>query len=139
MQKYAEQIAEEDRVVGKHIYANLYECNVSVISDEKKLSEIVKKAAELANAILYELKVWKFGGSKGGVSVIGLVLESHIAIHTWPKYKFATVDVYTCGAHTDPWKAFRYIVSQLKPKNFSVNYTDRSSPIILSQKPSADD
>ena len=125
-------IAGEDRVVGKHVYANLYECDVKVISDEKKLSDIVKKAAKSAKAVLYELKVWKFGGEKGGVSVIGLVLESHIAIHTWPKYKFATVDIYTCGAHTDPWSAFKYIVSQLKPRNMNVNYADRSSPAIKS-------
>jgi len=133
MQKAIEvkqSLIEENRVVGKHIYANLYGCDVNVISDEKKLSDIVKEAAKLAKAVLYELKVWKFGGDKGGVSVIGLVLESHIAIHTWPKYEYATVDVYTCGAHTDPWSAFKYIVSQLKPKNMSVNYADRSSPVI---------
>jgi len=123
---------EEDRVVGKHVYANLYECDVKVISDEEKLSDIVKNAAKLAKAVLYELKVWKFGGGKGGVSVIGLVLESHIAIHTWPKYKFATVDIYTCGARSDPWNAFKYVVSQLKPKSMSVNYADRSSPAIKS-------
>ncbi len=133
MQKVIEvkqRFDDEDRVVGKHVYANLYDCDVNVISDEKILSDIVRKAAKLANAVLYELKVWKFGGNKGGVSVIGLVLESHIAIHTWPKYRYATVDVYTCGSHTDPWSAFKYIVSQLKPKNVSVNYADRSSPII---------
>ena len=45
---------------------------------------------------LVEVNSWKFkGGDKEGVSVIALVLESHIAIHTWPVYNFATVDVYT--------------------------------------------
>ena len=133
MQKIVEEkqsFTEEDRVIGKHIYANFYDCDVNVISDEKRLSDIVKEAARLAKAVLYELKVWKFSGDKGGISVIGLVLESHIAIHTWPKYKYATVDVYTCGAHTDPWRAFKYIASELKPKSMSVNYADRSSPAI---------
>jgi len=51
---------------------------------------------------LVEMKSWKFGGKKGGVSVIALVEESHIAVHTWLEYNYATVDVYTCGEHSDP-------------------------------------
>lgn len=116
-----------ERVIGKHVYGNLFECNIEVISDEEKLKNIVIEAAKKANASLWDLKLWKFGGSKGGISIIALVLESHIAVHTWIKYRYATVDVYTCGAHTDPWEAFKYIVEKLKPKKYFVNYSDRSS------------
>ncbi|MEM4632721.1 MAG: S-adenosylmethionine decarboxylase proenzyme, partial [Pyrobaculum sp.] len=28
--------------------------------------------------------------------------------------------------HSDPMSAFRYIVSQLSPKRFTINYADRS-------------
>ncbi|MBP1357736.1 MAG: adenosylmethionine decarboxylase, partial [Sulfolobus sp.] len=61
-----------------------------------------------------------------GVSVVAIVLESHITIHTWPEYRFATVDVYSCGAHTDPNKAFEYIVTQLDAKRYTKNEADRS-------------
>jgi len=115
------------RVVGKHVFGNLYEVDISVISDEERLREIVIKAIEEANAKLWEIKSWKFGGEKGGVSVIALVMESHVAVHTWTEYRYATVDIYTCGEHTDPKKAFDYILSQLKPKYYTYNYADRSS------------
>jgi len=115
------------RVVGKHVFGNLYEVDPSVISDEERLREIVIRAVKEANAKLWEVKSWKFGGEKGGVSVIALVTESHIAIHTWTEYRYATVDIYTCGEHTDPKKAFDYILSQLKPKYYTYNYADRSS------------
>ncbi|EQD78774.1 S-adenosylmethionine decarboxylase, bacterial/archaeal, partial [mine drainage metagenome] len=26
-----------------------------------------------------------------------VIAESHLAIHTWPEYKYAAVDVFTCG------------------------------------------
>ncbi len=117
----------EDKVVGKHVYGNLYEIDVEVGGDENKLKQIVIEAAELANMSLVEIKSWSFGGKKGGVSVIALVVESHIAIHTWVEYRYATVDVYTCGARSDPWKAFDYIVKALKPKYYTVNFADRSS------------
>jgi S-adenosylmethionine decarboxylase len=85
-----------DRVVGKHVYGNLYEVDVSIAESEEKLREIVIEASKLANMTLYEVKSWGFGGKKGGISVIALVLESHIAVHTWIEYRYATVDVYTC-------------------------------------------
>jgi S-adenosylmethionine decarboxylase proenzyme len=32
-----------------------------------------------------------------GVTVVCLLAESHISIHTWPEEGRAAVDVYTCG------------------------------------------
>ncbi|ADN51227.1 adenosylmethionine decarboxylase [Vulcanisaeta distributa] len=115
-------------VIGKHVYGNLYGVDPNILSDEKFLRSLVIKAAEIANVHLVEVKSWKFiNGDKEGVSVLALVVESHIAIHTWPVYRFATVDVYTCGDHSMPDKAFNYIVSVLKPRRYIVNYADRSS------------
>ncbi len=119
--------AYSDRVVGKHVYGNLYDVDLTVAGDEEKLRNVVIEAAKIANMTLYDIKSWSFGGKKGGVSVIALVLESHIAVHTWVEYRYATVDVYTCGERSDPWKAFDYIVKALKPKYYTVNYADRSS------------
>ncbi|ADM28024.1 arginine decarboxylase [Ignisphaera aggregans DSM 17230] len=121
------QPSKADRVIGKHVYGNLYDIEPQIAGNESKLREIVIEAAKLANMTLYDIKSWSFGGRKGGVSVIALVLESHIAVHTWIEYSYATVDVYTCGEYSDPWKAFEYIVSNLKPKYYTVNYADRSS------------
>jgi len=116
-----------DVIVGKHVFGNLYGIDKDVANDERELKDIVLKAVELSNTKLLDIGVWKLGGKKGGVSVIALVEESHIAIHTWIEYEYATVDVYTCGQNSDPWKAFNYIVSRLKPKYYTVNYADRSS------------
>ena len=115
-----------DRIVGRHVYGNLYDPDPNVIRDEAKLRRIVEEAAKIANMTLVELRSWKFGGLKGGVSVIALVVESHIALHTWVEYNYATVDVYTCGSRSDPWRAFNYIVKELKPREYVVNYSDRS-------------
>ncbi len=101
----------EPRVYGKHVYGNLYECDPSVLSNEERLRQIVVNAARIGNMTLLDVRSWKIGE---GVSVVAIVLESHITIHTWPEYGFATVDVYSCGKHTDPEKAFDYIAAALK-------------------------
>jgi len=116
----------DEVIIGKHVYGNLYDIPPEIAGDEEYLVEVVKKAAELANMTLWDIKSYKFGGLKGGVSVIALVIESHIAIHTWIEYRYATVDVYTCGEKSDPWRAFQYIVEKLKPATYTVNYADRS-------------
>ncbi|MBP1449482.1 MAG: adenosylmethionine decarboxylase [Thermoproteus sp.] len=114
-------------IVGRHVYGEVYGVNEETLSNEELLRKIVAKAAELANMHLVEVNSWRFkGGDKEGVSVIALVLESHIAVHTWPFYNYATIDVYTCGERSDPMAAFRYIINQLKPKRYTINYSDRS-------------
>ena len=124
-------MAEEDcsprQIVGKHVYGNLYDCDPKILSDEEFLRWMVVEAARISKCHLYEVKSWKFGGEKGGVSVIALVTESHIAVHTWIEYQYATVDVYTCGSKSDPEAAFDFIVSQLKPRDYTKHFSDRSS------------
>jgi S-adenosylmethionine decarboxylase len=122
------EMVEKARViVGKHVYGNLYDCDVNILSNEKFLRDVAVEAAKMANMTVWDVKSWKFGGEKGGVSVIVLVVESHIAIHTWTEYSYATLDVYTCGEKSDPEVAFNYIASKLKPKYVKKYYADRSS------------
>ncbi len=112
------------RVVGKHVYGNLIDCmNENLLSDVEELKRIVIEAAEEGNMTLLDVKAWKIGL---GVSVVAIILESHITIHTWPEYKYATADVYSCGSHTDPYKAFEYIVSALKPRKVEMGKASRS-------------
>jgi len=120
-------------VVGKHYYANLYEIDVSRGRDEEGLRRVVAEAAELSNMRLVDLKSWSFGGDKGGVSVIALVVESHIAVHTWVEYAYATVDVYTCGEESDPLPGIKHILAYLKPRDYRVWYADRGQGAVTAQ------
>jgi len=114
-------------LVGKHVYGNLYQCNPSFINNETTLKNLVISAAKVAKMTVWDTKVWKFGGEKGGVSALALILESHIAIHTWNEFHFATVDVFTCGEKSDPVQAFDYIVSEMKPRSVTKHFADRSN------------
>ncbi len=117
-------------IVGKHVFGSLYNLgNRRALEDEEYMKNLVVMAANAAKATLHEVKSWKIEGEKGGVSAIALVLESHIAIHTWKEYNYATVDIYTCGEHTDPWKAWEVITTALKPEKVTVYYADRSQII----------
>jgi len=51
-----------------------------------------------------------------GVSGVIVIAESHLAIHTWPEFNFASIDIYTCGPEINPWSAYHFMVRKLKPK-----------------------
>ena len=125
--KVKQATQSEKRIIGKHVYGNLYGCNLEIINDENTLKNLVIEAAKIANMTVWDAKSWKFGGEKGGVSALALVLESHIAIHTWNEFQYVAVDVVTCGEKSDPEQAFEYIVSKLKPKSVVKHHANRSS------------
>lgn len=116
--------SESERlVVGRHVYGELYGCDPEILSNAEKLIEVVKEAAEIGGFTLLDVKAWKISP---GVSAVGIVLESHISIHTWPEYSFATVDVYTCGETGDPIAAYLHIVKSLRAKRYTMRTSDRS-------------
>ncbi|MDT7888217.1 MAG: adenosylmethionine decarboxylase [Desulfurococcales archaeon] len=111
------------RVIGKHVYGNLYGCDPDILRNPYQLEKVVIDAAKVGNMTLLDVKLWKIGE---GVSIIAIVLESHISIHTWPEYRFATVDVYSCGSHTWPELSFDYIAKSLKAKKVVMGTADRT-------------
>ncbi|MGC8679098.1 MAG: adenosylmethionine decarboxylase [Fervidicoccaceae archaeon] len=126
LQLFEKKRAEDNKgllVYGRHIYGNLKECNKEILMNEEKLSTIVEEATRVGSMTLLDIKTWKIGL---GVTVAAIILESHITIHTWPEYGFATVDVYSCGAHTRPREAFDYIAEKLEAKEVEYGEADRS-------------
>jgi len=123
------EVIENPPVIGKHVYGELYFDKPTKLIDLELMKNIVIEAAKVGNMHIVNLSPFRFEGSNGadgGVSVTAIILESHIAIHTWPEENYATVDIYSCGASSDPYKAFDYIVDELKPTAYTKNYADRS-------------
>jgi S-adenosylmethionine decarboxylase len=120
-------VVATSQIVGKHVYGNLYDCDPAILDDENFMKNIVIDAAKIAKMNIWDIKVWRFGGEKGGISVIALILESHIAIHTWKEFNYVTVDIFTCGEKSDPELAFDYIVSKINPKRITKGFINRSN------------
>jgi len=116
----------DDFIIGRHVYGSLYGIPREKAWDEEYLRDLIKRAVEEAGATLLDLRSWRIEGEKGGVSVVAIVLESHLALHTWPDYGYATFDAYTCGDRADPWKAWDLVLRELQPKYYTVHYADRS-------------
>ncbi|MEM3020570.1 MAG: adenosylmethionine decarboxylase, partial [Candidatus Micrarchaeaceae archaeon] len=93
------------KVIGKHVYGNLNGIEMKSLTDLNALTKLVVDSAKAGNLHILELITKKFSdvnGIPGGISVIALIEESHIALHTWPESLYATLDIYSCGANTYP-------------------------------------
>ena len=100
------------RSLGRHLLAEFYDCDPNVLKDLEMIREYLKEAAEIANATIVNWTFHQF--SPQGVSGVVVIAESHLAIHTWPEYRYAAVDLFTCGEDVDPWRAFDFLKEKLK-------------------------
>jgi len=55
---------EQRAIIAKHVYGNLYGIPEEIASNEEYLVDVAKKASELANMTLLEVKSWMLGGEK---------------------------------------------------------------------------
>ena len=102
------------KALGTHIIVELSECNARLLSDVDQVTNILVSAAKEANAEVLQTAFHRF--MPQGVSGVVVIAESHLSIHTWPEYGYAAMDIYTCGDHTDPWKACRYAAEKFEAK-----------------------
>jgi S-adenosylmethionine decarboxylase len=108
--------------LGKHCVAELYGCNHTILDDEKVLKELIRESIDIAEATLLEISSHKF--TPQGVTIVALLSESHISIHTWPEDGSVALDVFTCG-NSKPDLALLHIINFLKPTEYSMNCFDR--------------
>jgi S-adenosylmethionine decarboxylase proenzyme len=101
--------------LGRHILVEFYGCNREKLNDLKLIEETMIGAAEYAKATVVDDVFHKF--NPHGISGVVVISESHLAIHTWPEYGYAAVDLFTCGESVDPWDAFFFLSRELEAES----------------------
>jgi len=114
------------KALGTHIIVELSDCNAQILSDVDQVTNILVTAAREANAEVLQTAFHRF--MPQGVSGVVVIAESHLSIHTWPEYGYAAMDIYTCGDHTDPWKACRYAAQKFEAKQMLTTEVRRGLP-----------
>lgn len=94
--------------LGNHITMDLYECDPAKLNDVGYIRASLEEAARLAGAKIVGRNFHRF--EPHGVTGVVVVRESHIAIHTWPEYEFAAVDIFLCGDKEGAEKAREHII-----------------------------
>ena len=82
--------------LGKHVILECYECDLEALNSPELLEMIFLEAADKSGATVMGTTFKKFDPQ--GVSGVVIIAESHFTVHTWPEYKYAAIDMFTCGS-----------------------------------------
>lgn len=103
--------------LGRQILVECYECDEEVLNDVSQIETILLEGTRASGASIVSHKFHKF--NPHGVSGMVVIAESHVAIHTWPEYAYAAVDIFTCGETIDPWIIQEYLKESFSSRNTS--------------------
>ncbi len=97
------------RALGRHLLVELYGCDPELLKKVDAVREIMVSAAKACKATVVDVAFHEF--KPFGVSGVVVIAESHLSIHTWPEYRYAAVDIFTCGKTIDPEQAVERIAA----------------------------
>ena len=129
----------ELNALGRHMLLELFECNSETLNNLEAVKDTMVEAARRVQATIVDVVFHEF--NPFGISGVVVIAESHLAIHTWPEYRYAAVDIFSCGDALKPDVAAAYLVKQFAAERTSVVELQRGifmqSAVPLPHKPLA--
>lgn len=110
-------------VLGLHLLLELKECNPELLNDLEHIRKTMLRAARDVGAHVIGESFHHF--SPQGVTGILAIAESHISIHTWPEFRYAAADIFTCGTSLHPGRVAEYLIEQLESKDSDITEVRR--------------
>ncbi len=104
--------------LGRHLLIELFDCDTHVINNLEMVKGTLVEAARRAQATIVDVVFHEF--NPFGISGVVVIAESHLSIHTWPEYRYAAVDIFSCGEVLQPEIAANYMVEQFAAERTSV-------------------
>lgn len=104
--------------LGRHLLLELFDCDSDAINSLEAVKGALIEAAKRAQATIVDVVFHEF--NPFGISGVVVIAESHLSIHTWPEYRYAAVDIFSCGEVLQPEIAANYIIEQFGAERASV-------------------
>jgi S-adenosylmethionine decarboxylase len=120
---------------GLHLIADLYGCTSSVaLHDADALLAACLKAARDAQLAVVATQMHSFASAAephAGATLVILLAESHVSVHTWPAERCVALDVYVCNFSADNSAKARQVLAALQalfaPQRAEVKTVERGS------------
>jgi spermidine synthase len=119
--------------LGSQVIAEFVNCSGDVLDDEKALEEILARGVRRCGLTLISTNCHKF--DPVGVTVIAVIGESHVVVHTYPEARHASIDVFTCsnGSHATH-DLVKFLEAELKPTTIRFMDVTRGNPLEITEK-----
>jgi S-adenosylmethionine decarboxylase len=91
----------------------MYGIDSVLLNDELFLKEHLTIGIEASGAHICGWQIKKF--EPEGVTLLALLSESHVSLHTYPSFQALFFDAFTCGDRCVPENIAKQLSSVLKP------------------------
>jgi S-adenosylmethionine decarboxylase proenzyme len=115
-------------VLARHLLLDLYGVDPALLDDVAALEEALLAAARAARCTVFGTVKHAF--EPQGASVVALVGESHLSLHTWPEHAYAAADIFTSG-DTLPEAGVRALIEALAPERHELQEVLRGRAVEL--------
>ena len=116
---------------GVHILGEMFGVDPSLLNDLTFLEESLSEGIRMSGATLCGIQSKQF--EPNGVTILGLLSESHVSIHTYPEEGSLFFDAFTCGHRCQPELIAKTLSLALNPKKENFHRIERGDKTELRQ------
>lgn len=118
--------------VGTHIVAEFHQCRKEVLNDRQALESILTRGIQECGLTFVNITSHCY--DPVGITVIAVISESHVAVHTYPEARHASIDVFTCSPHKAiTANLLEYLKEAMGPVTTRVAEISRGNPLEIAQ------
>ena len=108
--------------IGKQAMIDISNCRGELINDIDYLKDVLHRLASLMHSTIVGEIQHQF--SPYGITIIAIVADSHIAIHTWPEFAHVAIDIFSCKQNI-PDSIFKYLERTFESTDIHCQMVDR--------------
>jgi len=109
--------------LGKQWAIDYYGCEPSILNDVDAIRLHLIETIREANGTIVTDVFHRF--NPYGISGVVVIAESHVAIHTWPEFGCAAIDLFSCSPRLDSEHIMSALKKRFKASDFVETSTDR--------------
>ena len=119
-------LRRSEAVSAKRLYAVDAACTpASPVTDVDALTRLAVAAVQSGSGHVLDTSHVVF--PNGAVTLVLILAESHLSIHTWPEESLIAIDLFSCGA-IDGQKVLDELTAALHLEKVNVNQLERGLP-----------
>jgi S-adenosylmethionine decarboxylase len=120
------ELRRQEAVSAKRLYAIDARCTPqSPVTDAPELTDLAIGAVNAGGGHVLDASHVVF--PNGAITLVLILAESHLSIHTWPEEDLIAIDLFSCGA-IDGQRVIDELVSGLRLDGVSVTAIERGLP-----------
>jgi len=119
--------------LGTQLIAEFVNCNPDALNSRPDLEKILVDGIRESGLTLVSVNGHQF--DPVGVTVVAIIGESHVMIHTYPEARHVSVDIFTCSAGSRGREALlEYLKRRLHPGKVRLLDVRRGNPLHVSEE-----